>query len=585
MEQLFDGLFEGFAEAAHAAPFMRELLVFLAAAIIVVPVVRRLNASPIIGFLIVGAAVGPFGFGVVDDTEGVRRIAELGIVFLLFTIGLELSIDRLTSMARLVFGLGGAQVATGAALIGAIAYASGNSLEASIILGACLALSSTAMVMQLIVERGELSSVHGRGALAILLFQDLAVVPILLLVSIFAGAGDGGAASAVATALFKAAIAVTVIVFVGRRVMRPLFRIAAGAGSRELSLAMTLLAVLATSLATEAAGLSMALGAFLAGLLLSETEFRHQVEADIQPFKGLLLALFFIAVGMSISPGIFLEAPFWIISSILGLMILKAVLITVLALAFGKKLPDAIRIGVLLAQGGEFAFVVIASATPAGVLTEAAAQFMLFVVAGSMALTPFLPALAEWIAGKVHKDEDEEAVASVETLAEQCAELEGHVIIAGFGRVGRAVAEVLRHEKAAIVALDLDARRVRQMRQQDSSVFFGDASRLDILRQARADAAQALVVTLHTKASGLRAVKAARDAWPELKIFARCHSREDAAEYYAAGANLVIPEAFESSMELAGRLLEALGYPLPAAEQIIEQFRQKVYDQTLAGEK
>ena len=566
-------------EHAHGVPYLREIVVFLLAAVLVIPIVQRLKASPIIGYLVIGAAIGPFGLALIDDVEGVHRISDLGIVFLLFTIGLELSLERLRALARLVFGLGALQVVVSAAVIGLIAFMWGNSMEVALVLGACLALSSTAMVMQILIERGQMSSPSGRAAFAVLLFQDLAVVPILLLVNVFTGSGEGGVWLGLGVALGKAAAAVIAILIVGRLGFRPLFRIVAWTRSPELFMAMTLLAILSIAMATEAAGLSMALGAFLAGLMLAETEYRHQVETDILPFKGLLLSLFFISVGMQIDFGAFLGNAGWIVASVLGLIAIKGVLLVGISLAFGKSLPDAVRIGASLAAAGEFGFIVIAAAGSGGLMEPDIAQFMTIVVALSMAMTPFLPYLGE--AGAklatrlVGGGEETEAPP---TLAEEGAELEGHVIIAGYGRVGRFAAEILKRQKTPILALDLNGPRIRACRAAGEPVYFGDASRLDVLERAGAERAAAILVTLDHPQTASRLVAGAHERWPNVPIFAR--SRDDAhtEQLRKLGARRVVPEAFESSLQLSGQLLQDLGYPVDAVTQLVEQTRLDQYE-------
>ncbi|MEM9749556.1 MAG: monovalent cation:proton antiporter-2 (CPA2) family protein [Pseudomonadota bacterium] len=557
--------------------YLRELLVFLLAAVIVVPVVKRFKASPIVGYLAVGAAIGPFGLRLIADPEGVKHLAEFGVVFLLFSIGLELSFERLRAMRRLVFGLGAAQVACSAAVIGAVAYFWGNEVRPSILIGAGLALSSTAMVMQVLIERREISSAHGRSTFAVLLFQDLAVVPILLLATIFAASGETSIVEGFINAAARALIAVSLILLIGRFVVRYLFRVIAWTQSAELFMALTLLAILSTALATEAAGLSMALGAFLAGLLLAETEYRHQVETDIQPFKGLLLALFFISVGMSINVGAIADNLFWTFASVVGLIVIKTAVLFAACLAFGKPLDVAVRIAVTLSAGGEFAFIILGASAAGGLIENDTLQFLAAVTALTMAVTPFLPSLGAALANLIAKPAAPDSDAPGHSLESESAELESHVVIAGFGRVGQTAAEMLAFHKTPYVALDMNGPRVRERRADGEPVYFGDASRLDVLRKAGAGRAAAFLVTLDDPDIAARTVEAARESWPNLPVYVRAKDAAQAARLAELGATCVVPEALESSLQLSAQLLQALGFTQDAINQLTDHIRSEVY--------
>ncbi|MEL7028161.1 MAG: monovalent cation:proton antiporter-2 (CPA2) family protein, partial [Pseudomonadota bacterium] len=549
----------------HVTPdnfdYLRELLVFLLAAILVVPIVKRLNASPIVGYLVIGAVIGPFGLKLIDDIEGVRHLAEFGVVFLLFAIGLELSFERLQALRRMVFGLGAAQVILSALAIGGIAALWGNDPRTAVLVGAGLALSSTAMVMQVLIERREMSTPHGRASFAVLLFQDLAVVPLLFMVTIFGTAEGGSVVGGFASAALKAVWAVAIILILGRYVARYLFRMVAWTQSSELFMGMTLLVILGTAVATEAAGLSMALGAFLAGLLMAETEYRHQVETDIQPFKGLLLALFFISVGMSIDFAAVAGNFVWMAASVVGLIALKAGILILACLAFGKPLDVAIRVGVLMGAGGEFAFIIIGAAMGLGVIPMETAQFMAAVTALSMAATPFLPALGGALAKVFSKPVEDTASpeSRAAALESESAELESHVIIAGYGRVGQTAAKLLSMQKTPFIALDMNGPRVREHREGGAPVYFGDASRLDVLNRAGADRAAAFLVTLDEPEVAARTVEAARQRWPELPVYVRSKDDAHTAHLIELGATCVVPEALESSLQLSGQLLQSLG--------------------------
>lgn len=557
-------------DAHHTLPYVQEALVFLAAAVIVVLLLHRVKVSPVLGYLLAGLLIGPSGLALIGEVEEIRAVAELGVVFLLFVIGLELSVDRLKALKRWVFGLGTAQVVVTSVIIGSIAWFWGNPVEVAIVLGACLALSSTAVVVQLLVERGEVASPTGRLTFAVLLFQDLAVVPILVLVSVLGSSGDQSIPVMLALSLIKAVVAVVVILLIGRFTLGPLLRRVAATRSTDLFTATALLIVLGTGWATNLGGLSAALGAFLAGLVLAGTEFRHQVESDIQPFKGLLLGLFFLAVGMGIDVNLIVGQLGLVLLSVVGLIALKAAITTALAIAFGAPKDVAIRSGLLLGEGGEFAFVVIGTALAAGLVPVETAQFMFAVVGLTIVATPFLPALAEQIAKRVVAPQPELPVGSP---PDDHDGLSGHVIIAGFGRVGQTVAKLFTEQQVPYVAVDLGADLVRRMREQGLPVHYGDGSRPEILKQLGVDQAVAMVVTLDTPSAAARTVESIRHHWPDLKIFARSRDREHAAELMAMGCIAVVPETFESSLTLAKGALEALGVPTAAVDELVVRHR------------
>ena len=566
----------------EGSDLLREVLVFLAAAGVVVPILQRLRISPVLGFLIVGVVVGPFGLArfseaapwlhhvSIGDPESVRAIAELGVVFLLFMIGLELSLERLRAMRRLVFGLGGAQVLVTGTVIGLIASWFGNSPATSIVLGAAFALSSTAVVMQLLSEGGRMASPTGRTGFAILLFQDLAVLPILFLVVALAAQGDGSPGLAFALAMGQALVAVVVILVVGRFVIRPVFRVLGRESGPEMFLALVLLLIIGIAVATEMAGLSMALGAFLAGLLMAETDYRHQIEVDIEPFKGLLLGLFFVSVGMSIDIASLANRPEWLLASVIGLVIIKTPIILVLARAFGQPLPVAVETGILLFQGGEFAFLVVAMALDVGLMPEETAQFMLIVASLSMMVTPLLANLGMRLALRLEDRSAKRGVTGME-IADGLTE---HVIVVGYGRVGRSVAGTLSSQEIDHISIDIDAARVARYRREGRGVVFGDASHPEMLKRLGADKALALVVTLDRQTDAERIVEAASHNWPDLVIHARARDNAHATRLTTRGADRVVPEALEAGLHLAEGLLIDIGMPQTAARQAIEARRQ-----------
>ncbi len=563
-------------------PYLREVVIFLVSAGLVVPLMNRLRINPVLGYLIVGGIIGPFGLGllvadvpilglaVIADIEGVKPLAELGVVFLLFMIGLELSFDRLWTMRRLVFGLGSAQIGVTGLVIGTIAYGFGNSLAASIVLGACLALSSTAIVMQLLISSRRLGSSVGRASFAILLMQDLAVVPILFLVGVFGADEGANIGMDLLIALGKAGLAISLIYVAGRLVLRPVLRLVAQARSPEMFMAAILLTVVGTSAITGLAGLSMALGAFMAGLVIAETEFRQEVEVDIEPFKGLMLALFFMSVGMGIDWRLIVAEPFWIPASVIGLIVLKSAIVQALCLAFGLPRHTAFETGLLMGQGGEFAFIVIGLAMKLGLLPRDVGQFMLIVAGLTMMLTPLVGSLASRFAGRIERD------SAKRTLAWGLAawrELEGHIILAGFGRVGHTLAATLDAEGVTYVGLDADPNNVTRARAEHRPVFYGDASRLAILNRAQIATAQAVVITMDAPETAERIVRQIRREWPLVPIYARARDGAHAARLVAAGATVAVPEAIEASLQLAGRVLAGLGASEEAVRRRLDQQR------------
>jgi CPA2 family monovalent cation:H+ antiporter-2 len=566
----------------HGIPYLREAIVFLVAAGVVVPLLHRLRVSPVLGYLIVGGVIGPFGLGllapevpalgavVIADLDGVKALAELGVLFLLFTIGLELSLDRLWAMRRLVFGLGSLQVLITGAVIGAIAWRFGNSVPASIVLGACLALSSTAIVLQILMRTRRLPTPLGRASFSILLMQDLAVVPILFVVGVLGAKVEGSIGAELALALGKAVLAIGAIYLVGRLVLRPVLRLVAQARSPEMFMAAVLLAVVGIASLTGLAGLSMPLGAFLAGLLLAETEFRHEIEVDIEPFKGLMLGLFFMSVGMGIDWRVVVDEPFWIPVAVAGLFVIKAVIIAALCLAFGLPRAVAAEAGLLLGQGGEFAFIVVGLAMSLAVLAPAAGQYMLIVTGLTMLVTPLVAAGAARLAARLARDEaagtDAGDLAAVATI-------DGHVVIAGFGRVGRLVAATLEAEEIAFLALDNDAAAVARERAAGRPVFFGDASRVEMLVRAHVERAGAVVVTLDDPVSAERIVAAVHGAWPAIPLYARAREAKHAARLVAAGATVAVPLPTEASLQLAGRVLVGLGLSEDAVRRRLDHQR------------
>lgn len=556
-------------------PYLIEIVAFLLTVVILVPLFKAIKVTPIMGYLAVGALLGPFGMAVISDATNMQHFAELGIVFLLFTIGLELSFERLKAYSKMIFGLGTCHVLLCSVAIGSIAYFWGNNIKAAIVIGLCLALSSTAMVVQILTERNEISAKHGRVSFAVLLFQDLAVVPILILLTIFGSENNNNIFADVTLAIVKALAAVLLIVILGRYLMRYLFRMVAKTHSVDVFTAMTLLAILATSLLTGLAGLSLALGAFLAGLLIAETEFRHQVETEIEPFKGLLLGLFFMGVGMNLDFSAAYQNAFWIMASVFGLVLIKTLIGTLLARLFGVPIGDALRAGLMLSEAGEFAFVVIGQATTAySIIDPVTGQFMIIVAGLSMAITPLLAMMANPLGKRIGKESDE-----VLRTQPNMDDVHGHVIIAGYGRVGKAVAKILAQQSVPYIALDTDPDNVRPEPGCKQPMFLGDASNTELLRNSGAASASVLLVTMDNAKAAMKTVKNVRQHWPSLPIVIRSHDQAHADELRNAGATMIVPETLEASLQLSGHVLSNCGLSREEANSYIELVRRHDYQE------
>lgn len=560
----------------------KPALIILGAAGVVIPVFHRLRVSPVLGFMLVGLLVGPYGAWallgrppwleamIIADPEGIAPIAELGVVTLMFMIGLELSFERLVVMRRLVFGLGGLQVALCAVLVAGGGLLLGLAPVVAAVVGVALAMSSTAVVVQVLSDEKRLGGTVGRTSLAVLIFQDLAAVPILFVISVLGqgGAGAGAGGLALLLALGQAVPVVLGLVGFGRLALRPLFRSVARTGSPELFMAACLLVILATGLATAAAGLSMAMGALIAGLLLAETEFRRQVEVTIEPFKGLLLGVFLISVGMSLDLPTILAGPAPLLLGAVALVLGKAVLIAPLARLFGLRWAAAVQVGLLLAPGGEFGFVILGLALANGLLPAATSGFALSLAAVTMALIPLLSRLGEAAERRLAP-----AARGDSALAEPMAFGDApHVIIAGFGRVGETVARMLEVHNIPYVAIDNDTDRVAAQRRLGRPVSWGDITRVEMLHRLRLDTARALVVTMTERSAADLLVVTARAERADLLIVARARDASHAASLYATGATDAVPETIEASLQLAEAVLVDLGVPMgPVIATIHEQ--------------
>nr|WP_246423183.1 monovalent cation:proton antiporter-2 (CPA2) family protein [Roseospira visakhapatnamensis] len=527
----------------------------LACAIVFVTIFQRLGLGSVLGYLTAGLLIGPWGVGLIVEGEGLLHFAELGVVFLLFLIGIELRPARLWMLRRDVFGLGSAQVMLSGLVLGGIAWTWGLAPGAAVIVGFGLALSSTAIVLQILADRNELGTRHGRSVFSILLLQDLAVVPLLALVSILSTSSDAGEGwEAVALDVGLAVAAILGVILGGRFLLRGLFRAVAGARNHEVFAALSLLIVLGVAYLMQAVGLSMAMGAFMAGLLLAESEFRHQVRADIEPFRGFLLGLFFMAVGMSMDFGTAMAAGPMVIMLVLGLLLIKVTLLYGLTRRFGLGRDDAIRASVLLCQGGEFGFVLFTLAASTGLLDRATAQILILTVSITMALTPLMVKALPLLIPR-RPDRAMRALAPQGGASGEASGPGGPVIIAGYGRVGQTVARLMEAADIPYHALDLQADRVSRARRDGQRVYYGDASRGDVLRGAGLDDARAVVITLDQPDHAERAAAAVRRIRPNVPVFARARDPVHAAELARHGVTASVSEALESSLQLGALLL------------------------------
>jgi CPA2 family monovalent cation:H+ antiporter-2 len=549
---------------------MSEILVLLISAVTVVSFFRFFRASPIHGYLMAGLLIGPHSFAFISNIHTVQVLGEFGIVFLLFTIGLKMPFQRLHVLRRYVFGLGSLQILLTSLAIGALAYSSGVSAEGSVVIGSALSLSSTAVAMQVLVERGEFAQRYGRVSFAVLLAQDLAVIVLLILQTKLVNHSstllqDIVLAGAKVFGVFVA------IILTGRLILCPLYRVIARFDNPELFVAFTLLVILLTSLITEAFGLSMELGAFLAGLLLSETEYRHQVEADIQPFHGLLLGLFFMSVGMSIDILFVISKWHTILVIISGMLVVKGILLFLLCRLFQLHKTSALRVALLLAPGGEFVFVLLLPAVHFSLLTQDIAQLLYAVVVVSMALTPFLAMLGKAITERWMEQESE---ASIQASFNEVDDLRNHVIIAGFGRVGKLVAKLLTEQMIPFVIIDNNMNRVSEGKARGLPIFYGDARRANVMRTLGAAKARVALISLHNNKAAVQATLMLRRQFPSIEIAVRLRDNEYEEKLKQAGAKVIMPEHLEPSLRLASAVLESLGCPPQEVRQVIDKFRK-----------
>ncbi|MEL7298058.1 MAG: monovalent cation:proton antiporter-2 (CPA2) family protein [Pseudomonadota bacterium] len=541
---------------------LTDVLIYLTVAIIAVPVSKKLGLGSVLGYLIAGVIIGPSVLRLQTDVDAILHFSELGVVFLLFIIGLEIQPSRLWVLRRNVFGLGGVQVLLCGLALSVIAWLASLSISAALITGFALALSSTAFVMQLLSERKEMTQRYGRSAFSVLLFQDMAVIPMLALVPILATAG---AISMDWQAIGLAIGAIVALILGGQFLLQPLLRIVAGTDIHELLTAVALAVVIGAAVLMYKVGLSMGLGAFIAGMLLADSEYRHQLETDIEPFKGLLLGLFFIAVGMSVNLSLLVEHGLIIAAAVVVLMLTKALIVYVISSRFNMRTMERIRLALILSQGGEFAFVLLTTAVAANALAPAVSEFLIVVISLSMALTPLVMIAADRLESRM---EGETATPDFDQIPDE----DNDIILASFGRFGQIIGRILSSKGISFTALESDPKQVEMARRFGNKIYFGDARRIDLLRAAGADKARFLILAIEDVETSVATAAIIRQHFPHLKILARARNRVHAHRLMDLGITDPVRDTLHSSLAMCRALLEELGYSSEAAQRSTDTF-------------
>ncbi|HTT07969.1 MAG TPA: monovalent cation:proton antiporter-2 (CPA2) family protein [Gammaproteobacteria bacterium] len=550
---------------------LAQIAILLAAAVFVVPLFRKLKLGAVLGYLAAGVLIGPWCLRLITDVGSILHFSEFGVVLLLFIIGLELQPSRLWVLRRSVFGLGSAQVLITAVIIGALALPAGQHWRVGIVIGFGLAMSSTAFILQTLAERDELTTRHGREAFAILLFQDLAVIPLLALLPLLAPDGGAGVQGGWAEA-GRAIVIIAAMLAIGRQVLRGLFRLVARFGNRELFTAAALLVVIATALLMNRIGLSMSLGAFLSGVLLADSEFRHEIEADLEPFKGLLLGLFFIAVGMSVNLGLIREQPLWLFGLAAAMILVKFAVLYAISRRAGGDNATARHLAVALAPGGEFAFVLFQVASSRGIIDAGMEQSLVVAVTLSMMLAPLLYALQDrWLEPWLTQ--------SAEPEYDRIDEPGNPVVIAGFGRFGQITARILRMRGIPFTALESSPTQIDFVRRFGSKIYYGDASRLDLLRAAKVEQAKLFLLAIDNVEASLKVAEVMRRHFPQVPIYARARNRFHSYKLMDLDVAVLYRDTYLSSLEMARAVLQGLGIPPAEAGRTVTMFRE--YDEAL----
>lgn len=552
-----------------------NLLIILASSLVVIALFRRLQLPPVLGHLCVGLAVGPTALDWVNDSEDLPDLAELGVVFLLFSLGLEFSLSKMLSLRRVVFGLGSLQVLCCAVVLGALLLLMGMSPVAALLLGAGLALSSTAIVSKELTSLGEIFSTHGQNAIGVLLFQDVVAVLLLTLVPVFAGSSEQAWYWALPLTLGKTVVLFLGLLLASRWLLPRLFHEVAASHSAELFVLLALVIVLLTAWLTHLLGLSPALGAFLAGMLLGESHYRHQIEADIRPFRDILLGLFFVSIGMLIDLQLFVSHALQILGLTLALMLIKGCIVAALVKLRGSDSETAWRSGLALAQGGEFCFALMAQMQLSNMLPGEISSLLLAATFCSMLLTPLLLRAAPSIALRLHRKPNQQV--QLEAITALNAELRGHVLICGYGRVGQSIGRFLRREQQAFIALDDDPERVQEAATEDSSVHYGDCRRGALLSAVGLERARLVVIAVDNSDVALVVLKEARRINHKVPILVRTRDDSQLTELKAAGASEVVPELLESSLMLASHAMIMLGLPDQQVRDRVDEVRRNRY--------
>lgn len=552
-----------------------NLLIILASSLVVIALFRRLQLPPVLSYLCVGLAVGPTALDWVNDSEDLPDLAELGVVFLLFSLGLEFSLSKMLSLRRVVFGLGSLQVLCCAVVLGALLLLMGMSPVAALLLGAGLALSSTAIVSKELTSLGEIFSTHGQNAIGVLLFQDVVAVLLLTLVPVFAGSSEQAWYWALPLTLGKTVVLFLGLLLASRWLLPRLFHEVAASHSAELFVLLALVIVLLTAWLTHLLGLSPALGAFLAGMLLGESHYRHQIEADIRPFRDILLGLFFVSIGMLIDLQLFVSHALQILGLTLALMLIKGCIVAALVKLRGSDSETAWRSGLALAQGGEFCFALMAQMQLSNMLPGEISSLLLAATFCSMLLTPLLLRAAPSIALRLHRKPNQQV--QLEAITALNAELRGHVLICGYGRVGQSIGRFLRREQQAFIALDDDPERVQEAATEDSSVHYGDCRRGALLSAVGLERARLVVIAVDNSDVALVVLKEARRINHKVPILVRTRDDSQLTELKAAGASEVVPELLESSLMLASHAMIMLGLPDQQVRDRVDEVRRNRY--------
>ena len=557
---------------------LHEIIILLAASVVVIAIVRRLHLPPLLGYLFVGMLAGPSGMGWIESMEDTHFLAEFGVVFLLFTIGLEFSLPKLVAMRTTVLGLGSLQVFTTGLVGFVIALLFGLSWEGAFVIGSVMALSSTAIVSKQLAEQLEINTLHGKTAIGVLLFQDLAVVPLLVIIPLLAGHSNENIGMQLFWALGKAALVFMALLAMGRWILRPFFHQIASTRSAELFTLSVLLSAIAAAWVTHEAGLSLALGAFLAGMVLGETQYRHQIEADIRPFQDVLLGLFFITVGMLIDLSTLPDLWLYILLTTVALLTIKTAIIVLLGIRLKHDTKTSIRSGLLLSQGGEFGFALLSIALTGHLIPETAAQISLGAILLSMAISSVVirynDNVATWISHGLLKKQRDALEQEIQTAAES---LNKHVILCGYGRVGQHLARFLEKENISFIAVDLDPMRVAEATIAGDPVHYGDSTHLNILQAAGIDRAHMVVVAYDSPKSAFKILHHARKTKPALPVLIRTRDETHLEELQQAGATEVVPDTLEASLMLGSHLLLLLGTPPQRVLRYLREIRGDRY--------